>query len=73
MRPADQSLKGMRAVVREETEIMEHDIGNSYDRITEMTKKGIEERDNEDYRLMTHWTQLKIGMSTLKRVRDFQC
>ena len=58
MRLANQSLKGMRAVVGEETEVIEHDLGNSYDRITEMTKKSIKERNNEDYHLMTHWTQL---------------
>ena len=44
----------MRAVVGEETEIMEHDLGNSYDCIAEMTKKSIEERDNKDYRLITY-------------------
>ena len=37
-----------------------------------MYKKSTEERDNEDYRLMTHWTQLKIGMSTLRRIRELQ-
>ena len=47
-----------------------NELNDSYDRITEMYKKSTEERDNEDYRLMTHWTQLKIGMSTLRRIRE---
>ena len=57
----------MRAVVGEETE---HELNNSYDHIMEMSKKKTEERDNEDYRLMTHGTQLKIGMSNLKGMRE---
>ena len=66
MRPMDQALKGMRAVVGEETEITERELNNRYDCIMQITRKKAEEKDNKDYLLMTHWTQLKIGMSTLR-------
>ena len=70
MSPTDQGLKGIRAVVGDETEITEHKLNNSNDRIMEMSMKKTEKRDNDEYRLMTHWTQLKIGMITLKGMRE---
>ena len=40
----------MSDVVGVDTEIMEHELSNSYDRIMRMTKKKIEDKDNEDHR-----------------------